>query len=311
MTRTIERINYLYTYSWDEGEHSLCQLEMRSLFGFDTESTLLESTLRIDPSRSPFMKERIDILYRCNSLEELVQNVKDLRVNTTFKVLFVKNGEKVSFNERRSIERKIGLEIQGTVDLVNPQAMFGIIKVKEGWIFGQYFKSEPIWLHHQKKPRNYSTALGTRVARAVVNIAVPQTHNIKAIDPCCGIGTVLIEALSMNIDIVGSDINPLAAIGARENLSYFGLEGDVILKDIRNVIGRYDVAIIDMPYNHCSVLEPEMQLEMLQSARKFATKVVIITVETIDVLLDTAGFEIIARCIAQKGQFTRQVIVCQ
>lgn len=313
----VKPINYLYTYSCHEDELSLCRLEMRSLFGFDTQSSILESSLRIDPSRSPFIKERIDVLYKENTIEDIARQVKELHIGgPTFKVIFIKNDEvdeieKVGFEERRSIEREIGLLIEGKVDLVNPERLFAIMKGKNGWIFGQYFKSEAIWLRHQTKPQQYSTALSTRVARAVVNIAVPNPLGIKAIDPCCGIGTVLIEALSMGIDIVGSDLNPLVLPGARENIAHFGFQTEVTLRDIRNVTGNYDVAIIDMPYNLCSVLSPEEQLEMLESARKFANKVVVVTIETIDSLLEKAGFMIIDCCVAKKSGFTRQVIVCE
>uniref|UniRef100_UPI0038B618DE TRM11 family SAM-dependent methyltransferase n=1 Tax=Siminovitchia acidinfaciens TaxID=2321395 RepID=UPI0038B618DE len=125
------------------------------------------------------------------------------------------------------------------------------------WIFDEYVKSESVWHRHQQKPHSYSTALNTRVARAVANIAVPEPSGIKAIDPCCGIGTVLVEALSMGIDIVGSDKNPLILDGVRENIAYFGLSGKVTFTDIRDVTSHYDVAIIDLPYNLCCAITPE------------------------------------------------------
>ena len=49
---------------------------------------------------------------------------------------------------------------------------------------------------------------------------------------------------------------------------------------------------------------------MLQSARTFAHRVVVITVEPIDEVLINAGFTIIDRAVAKKGLFTREVIVC-
>ncbi len=310
-----QKENFIYTFTYHEDELSLCQLEMRSLFGYYTEANIIESSLRIDPSRSPFIKDRIDVIYKAKSLEELVQHVSGLKVEKTFKVIFIENAhpsslKKIGFEERRRIEREIGLQMSGKVELKNPDLLFAIMKVKDQWIFGNYTKSESIWLFHQKKPRNYSTALSTRVARAVVNIAVPMIPDKKVIDPCCGAGTVLIEALSMGIDIVGSDLNPLVNPIARENIAYFGYKGNVTLRDIRNVTESYDVAIIDMPYNLCSVLEPEIQLEMLQSARRFADKVVVITIETIDSLLEKAGFVIVDRCVAKKGNFARQILVC-
>jgi tRNA G10 N-methylase Trm11 len=170
--------------------------------------------------------------------------------------------------------------------------------------------NKAIWLAHKDKLQNYSTALTTRLARAAVNIAVPKPQGIKAIDPCCGIGTVLIEARSMGIDIVGYDLNPLAVLGARANLVHFGFEGSVTIGDMRLIEGSFDAAILDLPYNLCSVITPEEQLEMLQSARSFAYRVVIITTESIDALIVKAGFVIQDRCVVKKGSFARQVIVC-
>lgn len=308
-------ISYLYTYSCHEDEIFLCELEQRSLFGKNSEASIIESSLKVDPSRSPFIKERIDVFFECNTLEDLVESVKSMpAITATFKVMVVKpkdDGDKMGFEERRMIERKIGLMIPGVADLAHPDIVFAVMKVSGKWIFGQYVESESIWLLHQKKPHQYSTALSTRVARAVVNIAVPNPSGIKAIDPCCGIGTVLVEALSMGIDIVGSDNNPLVMKGARENIAHFGYVGEVILRDIQDVNGSFDVAIIDLPYNLCSVISPEETLEMLQSARRFAKRVVIVTIEPIDSLVQDAGFTIVDRCIVSKGRFTRQVLVCE
>jgi tRNA G10 N-methylase Trm11 len=171
-------------------------------------------------------------------------------------------------------------------------------------------KSEAVWLRHNDKPQHYSTALSTRVARAVANIAVPNPLGIRAIDPCCGIGTVLIEALSMEMDMVGNDLNPLAVKGARINLAYFGLPNKVSLGDIRTIQGKYDVLILDLPYNLCSVLPSEEQLEMLMAARRLAARAVVVSTEIIDSALEQAGFVIQDRCVVKKGSFTRQVMVC-
>jgi hypothetical protein len=50
---------------------------------------------------------------------------------------------------------------------------------------------------------------------------------------------------------------------------------------------------------------------MLQSARRFADKVVVVTVEQIDGILHEAGIVIVDRAVAKKGVFTREVIVCR
>ncbi|MDR6125271.1 tRNA G10 N-methylase Trm11 [Bacillus sp. SLBN-46] len=294
----------------------MCALEMRSLFGEEPQSHVLESIVKIGTSRSPFIKERITLLFEAEILEDLFIQVNTLQLcGATFKVTYVKNsGQKKSerdgFEKRRAIEREIGLHIVGKADLRHPDRLFGVMNVNRRWVFGEYKKSESVWFRHQQKPNSYSTALSTRVARAVVNIAIPKPEGIKAIDPCCGIGTVLVEALSMGIDMVGSDRNPLILPGARENIAHFGFDGEITLADIRDITGHYDVAIIDLPYNLCSVISPEVQLEMLQSARRIAEKVVVVTVEPIDEILIKAGFSIIDRAVAKKSVFIREVIVC-
>jgi tRNA G10 N-methylase Trm11 len=312
-----ETTTYIYTYAYPEEERGLCALEMRALFGNDTDGTTLEPMLKIDPSRSPFIKERITVLYEGENLEELLSKVEQLRLpgGTSFKVKYVKNGdlpesEKVGFEDRRVIERELGLRIcGGEADLRHPDQMFGVMKVNGRWVFGEYLEAESVWFQHQKKPNDYSTALSTRMARAVVNIAVPNPAGVKVIDPCCGIGTVLVEARSMGIDIVGSDRNGLILPGARENIGHFGLTCEVKRADIREITGEYDVAIIDLPYNLCSVITPEEQLEMLQSAYRFAEKIIVVTVEPIEEIIQKAGYNILDRAIVKKGTFTREVLV--
>ncbi|MDQ0254691.1 tRNA G10 N-methylase Trm11 [Evansella vedderi] len=309
--------SYLYTYSFYEEELDLCHLEMRSFFGFQSESNVLLSNIKVDPNRSPFMKHRLDIIFRGASQEEIIHKVRTLpKTTNSFKVVFVKNpdipkGLQVPFEQRRQIEREVGQHIPGTANLKDPDSLFGLMFVNDQWVFGTYIESEPIWHYHQKKPQHYSTALNTRVARAVVNIAVPEPMGITAIDPCCGIGTVLIEALSMGISIKGSDINPLAIRGARENLIHFGYSTSIVqIKDIRHITERSDVVIMDMPYNLCSVLTDQEKRDMIQTAKLIGKKIVIVTIEPLDALIEEVGVSIVDRCIIKKGlTFQREVIV--
>lgn len=308
---------FIYTYVRHKDEQDLCKLEMRAFFGVDVPSNVLKSTIEIEPSRSPFIKERLDVLYVESNLDGLLDQVGQLELEeTTFRVICLNTTEldttkKISHSERRKIERELGLRIQGEPDLDTPELVFGVVLLDNTWYFGQYVESEAIWFQHQQKPHMYSTALSTRVARAVANIAVPQPEGIQAIDPCCGIGTVLVEALSMGIDIVGRDINPLVVLGSRKNIAHFGLEGNVTIGPIADVVDKYDVAIIDMPYNLFTHITAEGQLDILKEARLFAKKVIVVTIDTIDHMVSEAGFTITDRCVAKKGTFSRQILVCQ
>lgn len=308
---------FIYTYAYHEDEKDLCQLEMRALFGEDTEENLLKSPRAIDPGRSPFIKERIELLFEGRQLADIITQAAKLNMGTsTFKVIFPKiNGlspaDQVDYEEKRNIERQIGFVITGKADVHHPDVTFGLIPYGGKWHFGIYRLSESIWFKHQHKPRQYSTALSAKTARAIANIAVPDPAGVKAIDPCCGIGTVLVEALSMGIDIVGRDINPLVVDGSRENLAHFGLSGEVEPGAIADITGQFDVAIIDMPYNLYTHASPEDQQEILSHALPFTEKLLVVTIDPIDHMIEKAGFTITDRCIAKKSLFLREILVCE
>jgi tRNA G10 N-methylase Trm11 len=317
LTNHNEASQFIYTYAFREEERSLCNLEMRSLFGTDSPNYILKSTTKIEPSRSPFIKERIDVMYEGNDLQDILQQVEHIDLaGDTFKIIFVKindldESQKIEYWDRRAMEREVGMRIDGEADMHHPNRIFGIVTLGGRWYFGTYMESEAVWLHHVKKPRSYSTSLSTRVARAVANIAIPNPEGVRAIDPCCGIGTVLVEALSMGMDIVGRDINPLVVIGSRENIAHFGFEGDVKIGPIEEITETYDVAIIDMPYNLFTHATPEDQFSILKNARRVAKRVVVVTIETMDHMLEEVGFEITDRCVTTKGNFSRQIVVCE
>lgn len=157
----------------------------------------------------------------------------------------------------------------------------------------------------------YSTALSTRDARAIVNIAVPFPDGLKVIDPCCGIGTVLVEAMSMGIEIEGRDINKRVVWGSRINLRHFGYEPNVEIGPIEEASEGYDVAIIDMPYNLFTHITGELQQSIITNARRIAKRVIIVTIESMDDKIDEAGLTIIDRAVLKKGKFERQVLICE
>lgn len=317
MLKKSEKNTFIYTYTCSEDELSLCQMELRCLFGEEVPSSIFKSEVEVDVSRSPFIKERIDVMYEGDSLPEIYDQTEQVELGgKTFKVIFVKTNDltpadKIEYDERRVIEREIGLRIEGEADVNHPELVYGIVTLGGRWYFGSYHKNKATWFRQMKKPRSYSIALSTRVARAAVNIAVPNPEGVRAIDPCCGIGTVMVEALSMGINMVGRDINPQIAIGARTNIAHFGFTSEVTLGDIADITEHYDVAIVDMPYNLYSSITPEEQFAILVNARRIADRVVIVAIEPMDEMITEAGFTIIDRCEAKKGLFSRHLMLCQ
>lgn len=310
-------MKYLYSFAWQNDEYELSRLEMRSFFNFEVDGNVLISEQKISPSRSPYMRLRLNIWHEAETFEQLEQLAKSIDMEQrTFKIHCLNNSKdaidpKLSRAVRNDMMRKIGFAIDAEPDLDDPQVVLGLIQLEERFYLGELFYGEAVWLQHMQKPEMYSTALSTRDARAIVNIAAPFPEGLKIIDPCCGIGTVLVEAMSMGITIEGRDVNKRVVWGSRINLRHFGFEPNVEIGPIEEANDGYDVAIIDMPYNLFTHISKELQQSIITNASRIAKRVIIVTIETMDDMIEQAGLVIMDRAVLKKGVFERQVLVCE
>lgn len=315
---------FIYMYACHETEQELCNMELESLLGIEIDSSennsgnrsYILSDFNLENDRSPFITAKMEVMCETASLEELLNiiNKLELAEHQTFKVRYLKQGEVKDYDQRRHIERRLGAGIQGKVSMKSPDILFGILSTSEPerWYFGKCVESTSPWLTHKHKPQNYSTGLSTVVARALVNIAAPRIEGTRVIDPCCGMGNVVIEGLSMGINIVGRDINPLAIRGARINLQYFGYGDSLLVElgDLRDITEKYDAAIVDMPYNLCSVMSIETRQQMLKAVLRFSRRTVIVSSEQLEQDIVQAGGQIQKKCTVTKGAFVRSIWLC-
>lgn len=308
---------YMYRFTCHEQERALCSMEIRQLLqqepSWQQASAVVESMLDIAVERSPYLKYRLQIWLRAASFEQLLQQAADLQLDQSYKVVateVVAGGKpgKLAYAERRRIEQALGIAIGGKVDLAAPELLLGVMQWEGEWRLGRYELNEADWQRHDRKPRHYSTALGTRVARAIVNIAVPRPDaSITLLDPCCGIGTVLMEAVSQGIAARGYDMNPLAVVGARENMAAFNYNCEISIADMRTLQGSYEAAVLDLPYNHCSVLPAEERWQMLSALKALCKRAVIVSVEPIGEELRQLGAHIIDVGQVAKTHFKRDI----
>ena len=306
---------YFYCINYPVFEESLCKMEMKCLFNQIPSEKKIFSDHYVNPSRSPFIKDMISITYEENSLKKIVERIKeDNLYYDDFKVCYIKlENEDVDldYKERLGSIREIGLAIAGESKMHNPKVILGVAKVYGRWIFGKYERNDYEWHIHDKKPYSYSNSLSLRVARALVNIAVKNNLDCKLIDPCCGVGTVIIEALSMGINVKGYEINKKIAENAQKNLEFFGYENVITSGDMHNIEEKYDVAIIDMPYGLFTATTIEKQTALIKTARRITKKLVIVTFEDMDKHIIEAGFDIINKSYVSKGKFKRYINICE
>ena len=242
---------YFYFINCSEMEKELCNMEMRSVFGKEPKAKYLFSEKNFEPSRSPFIKLQIKSIYVEKSLENIINKIKGDKISyDAFKVNYIKSEDgDVSYEERLKAVKEIGFVVTGFPDIHNPKIELAITKVKDKWIFGELIRNNFHWQKHNDKPHSYSNAVPLRMARALVNIAVGDNRELTLVDPCCGVGTVVIEALDLGINVKGYEISKPIACNARNNIEFLGYNREIITSgDMHDINETFDVAIVDIPY---------------------------------------------------------------
>lgn len=304
--------DYLYVTKYPISEEGLCQLEMKCLFHKQIEGKNFFSNKKIRPSRSPYIKHCVSVMYCAVSLEELMEKLQSNKVAyNNFKFVYFKIADsELTYDEWIACVTKLGQSINGPVDMIHPKIKLAATKLYGQWIFGELEQNDNHWQEHNNKPNNNSHSLKTRAAKALVNIAVGDELNFTMVDPCCGVGTVVIEAMALQINVIGYEINSLIAQKAEENLAFFGYENAIINGDMHQIKDHFDVAIVDIPYGLFTPITLEKQCEIIKTARRIADKLVIITFEDMDNALISEGFEIVDQCHIIKGNFVRTISIC-
>lgn len=304
---------YLYIYNYSPHEKELCEMEFRQIFHEEMTSKYYFSNQDFDYQRSVFIKGKLDIMNTSKCFDDIVDDiVKKQLCYYEFKVIYLKN-EITHVDYQESLEKckQIALPISGSVNIQKPKIIFAITKIEEQWIFGIYH-DEKIWSLRFDKPHSYSHSLNVRDARTLVNIAVGNKTNMSIVDPCCGIGTVVLEALSMGLNVKGYDINRDVSYQARLNLEHFGYNPLIIeKKDIHELKEHFDVAIMDIPYGVYSPFTYDQQLSLIQATTTLTNRLVLVSHVLMNKELEMVGYQMIDQCQIIKGKFERYITLCE
>lgn len=304
---------YLYTFNHPIPEKELCLMEMRNLFEQEINSKEVLSNKNIDVSDSVYINIKLEILYMENSFEKIIEKIIENKiVMEEFKVEYVKTSKDTTkYEERIKKMRDIGLEIQGYPNMKNPKIIYGVGKIEGYWVLGVYEKNDFLWNKRVNKPKSYSNSLGVSLAKSVLNLAICGDKKMKVIDPCCGIGTIIIEGIKMGVEIEGYEINKSIYENARYNLDYYGCEGNIVNDNMHNIKKHYDVSILDIPYGIFSHITKEEQQKLIDKTKEISKKLILISFEKLDYMIEKSGFKIIDLCEVPKGSFKRYVYLCK
>lgn len=144
--------------------------------------------------------------------------------NEIFKNYFKSHKQKAILKYGR---HKLNFQNNEEVSLPNADHYFLYYKFKNNFYFGKITQEYDYTLIKKRdmlKPiRREELAISPRLAKILINLSGAKKNNLF-LDPFCGVGGILQEALLMDINVFGSDIDREAVNSCFQNLSWLSKE---------------------------------------------------------------------------------------
>ena len=225
--------------------------------------------------------------------------------------------------ELQEVNKRLGaiLAKHGRVDLEQPTI---IVRIFQGEKLQLLLEREATGYrrcleHHlNRRPRFAPVSLPPRLARAMVNLALPSGVG-KLLDPFCGTGGLLIEAVDCKLDASGSDLDGEMVDATRENMLHFGFSATLEQGDAAAVVQQMRPAAIvtDPPYGRSASTAREPLKALLDrfsaacaAALPSGGRLVLALPDP--ALLPQAGFRELHRCEWYvHGSLTRHLLVLE
>ncbi|QIB69432.1 methyltransferase domain-containing protein [Aminipila butyrica] len=307
---------YIYNVNYNVQDYNLCAFEVSALFDEKFEDKVLFTNKEVDPSVSPFLKNRIKVIYKEKTFNEILERImtEDFRASE-FMVKYVPMYNRdPNIGQGKKLSKEVGLRIYGYPSFKSPKSMLSITYYQDYWYFGYLKQNNYKWRSHKQKPYSFSSALGGEMGKVLINAASRGDTSKRLIDACCGVGTVILEGVFAGYNICGWEISPKVAELARQNLSHYQYHAKITTGDMKTITEYYDAVIIDLPYNNFSHYDEEKQWDIIKHARHIAKRMIIVTATDIKEKLCEEQLKIVDYCRAEKtikGDFARYIWICE
>lgn len=308
--------DFLYQFNYDLHHKELSLLESRQVFGEEHHQKCLFSRIKLDPSLSPFIKCRIDLICWAPVYDEFLKVIEEKQILMHgFHIDYVSlEGDPTGHLQRRKIAKEVGHCIQSEPNFKHPSTTYSVCQHEGAWYFGVLWREDNAWMRHNEKPFSFSNSIDMHIAKTLVSIASKGDVSCRLLDACCGVGTVLLEACIAGFDIEGCDIGLSACQHTRSNLLHFGYKAKVHHLDIKDLDQNYHSAVIDLPYNLYSHSTVQITSDIIESTAKLSERLVIVSIADIQGVLEGLGLDVLDGCrVVKKGKslFERTLWVCQ
>ena len=225
-----------------------------------------------------------------------------------------------------SMERQIGgifYKKGKRANLKNPQIQFRVVLTEDKSIFASLICSIDRSIFEARKPHFkpffYPGVLMPRVARALVNISMPQE---SLLDPFCGTGGILVEAGFIGIKVIGGDMQRKILLGAKMNLDHYNANYSLMYEDACRLALRdesVDAVVTDPPYGRSAAIKAEsleymlaISMKEIYRVLKSGKRLVFISERPIEAIAVDAGFEVIEMHLQRVHKsLTRRILVLE
>lgn len=178
------------------------------------------------------------------------------------------------------------------VNLQHPKTSFDFFKIDAKNCI--YVAAKKIWTNNKEflqrkahfKPVLYPASLHPKLARAALNMVIRKGI---VLDPFCGTGGILVEAVFLGFKAIGTDISQTMLDAAKKNADYYGLSKikqiKLVKADAAKVTMKADVIVTDLPYGkNTGKIENinKLYLAFLKNAEHITNKAVIMFPDFVD-----------------------------
>lgn len=300
---------YFYLTTILDQDTDLIGAECRALTGcVPNPYGIAISDRRVDVKRGAYVKSCMEILFEGGSVAEICAQIKSAELHADdFRVTVFRLPRNLPV-ETMKIAHTVGAVIGGKVRLTLPRVIFLTVVTSEKIWFGRLLsESDGRWVTHRKRPHVTSSSLPTRLARAMVNLIA--SLGDRLVDPCCGTGTIVLEAAQMGIKVAGYDLNPNMVKATQKNLAHYGLTANVHLEDARQIRGRFDAVATDLPYGIMLPSDISRDDEILRNIRDLAPKAAFVDIRDLGGQLIDLGYTIRQIIHAPKHSILRRIFI--
>jgi tRNA G10 N-methylase Trm11 len=250
----------------------------------------------------------MEILFEAGSIADICAQIQSAELYAEdFRVSALRLPRNLPVDTMK-IAHTVGGVIGGKARLTRPCVTFLTVVTSEKiWLGRLLSESDGGWVAHQKRPYTTSSSLPTRLARTMVNLIASPTDRL--VDPCCGTGTIVLEAAQMGMEVVGYDINPNMVKGTQANLAHYGLKAKVCLGDARQICGTFDAVATDLPYGIMLAGDASRDQEILRNIRHIAPKAAFVDIRELGGELIDLGYNVKQIVDAPKQRILRRIFI--